>query len=216
MYRLIAIFTILILSLPLMAADFKNDFKKSFKGKTLYVTYNDGLWGISAGSRSEHTYIVRPDKSVEVDEVWGHTKRAGELISPGTAVEIRSVDVKNNRIEMTIRTVAAQALGTAGMTIGMLGGMTSTPATQLEVNLKFEVGKAPISEGEVTTINEFLNILVSENPPTFTLDVGMKIDEVVKQLGQPSKIIKTGNQELYVYPDLRVMFVNGEVKEVKF
>ena len=183
MYRLIAIFTILILSLPLMAADFKNDFKKSFEGKTFYVIYNDGLWGITASARYEHTYIVRPDKSVEVDEVWGYTKRAGELISPGTAVEIRSVDVKKDRIEMTIRTVGAQELGTTGITIGMMGGMTTTPASQLEVNLKFEVGKTAISEGEVTTINEFLNILVSENPPTFALDVGMKIDEVVKQLG---------------------------------
>jgi hypothetical protein len=44
---------------------------------------------------------------------------------------------------------------------------------------------------------------------------GQTPDEVVAALGQPTKKAKIGTKEIYYYKDLKVVFVNGKVKDVQ-
>ncbi len=53
-----------------------------------------------------------------------------------------------------------------------------------------------------------------EAAPT-TVSVGQTPDEVVAALGQPSKKAKVGAKEIYYYKDLKVVFMNGKVKDVQ-
>ena len=52
-------------------------------------------------------------------------------------------------------------------------------------------------------------------PPPKTIAVGQTKDQVVATWGQPSKDIKLGSKEIYVYPDMKVTFVGGKVSDVQ-
>ena len=52
-------------------------------------------------------------------------------------------------------------------------------------------------------------------PPPKTIAVGQTKDQVVAIWGQPSKDIKLGGKEIYVYPDMKVTFVGGKVSDVQ-
>jgi len=51
------------------------------------------------------------------------------------------------------------------------------------------------------------------DPPTVKL--GQTPDEVVAALGQPAKTAKLATKEIYYYKDLKVIFVNGKVKDIQ-
>lgn len=54
----------------------------------------------------------------------------------------------------------------------------------------------------------------SQEPPK-TISIGQTTDEVIAVLGQPQKKVNLGAKEIYVYPDMKVTFVNGKVADVQ-
>ncbi len=50
---------------------------------------------------------------------------------------------------------------------------------------------------------------------TKTVELGQKPDEVKTAVGAPDKIIKLGTKEIYVYKDMKVVFVDGKVSDVQ-
>ena len=52
-------------------------------------------------------------------------------------------------------------------------------------------------------------------PAPTTIELGQTTDQVVAALGPPSKIVKLGSKEIYVYKDLKVTFVDGKVSDVQ-
>jgi hypothetical protein len=52
-------------------------------------------------------------------------------------------------------------------------------------------------------------------PQPKTISIGQTKDVVVAILGQPQKDVKLGTKEIFVYPDLKVTFVNNKVSDVQ-
>lgn len=48
-----------------------------------------------------------------------------------------------------------------------------------------------------------------------TIALGQTKDEVVAILGQPQKMVNLGAKEMYYYPDMKVIFTNGKVSDVR-
>jgi hypothetical protein len=48
-----------------------------------------------------------------------------------------------------------------------------------------------------------------------SIALGQTKDEVVAAFGQPQKIVNLGAKELYLYPDMKVTFLNGKVADVQ-
>jgi hypothetical protein len=48
-----------------------------------------------------------------------------------------------------------------------------------------------------------------------TISLGQTIDQVTANFGQPTKVIKLGAKQIYVYPDMKVTFVGGKVTDVQ-
>jgi len=44
---------------------------------------------------------------------------------------------------------------------------------------------------------------------------GQTIEEVERALGRPGKILNAGAKTIYVYPDLKIVFVDGRVLDVQ-
>lgn len=57
----------------------------------------------------------------------------------------------------------------------------------------------------------------SDAPPPApkTIAIGQTKDLVVANFGQPTKIVKLTNKEIYYYPDMKVTFVDGKVSNVQ-
>jgi hypothetical protein len=48
-----------------------------------------------------------------------------------------------------------------------------------------------------------------------TIEVGMTPDQVTAAMGQPDKIVKLTNKQIYIYKDMKVTFVGGKVSDVQ-
>jgi nucleoid-associated protein YgaU len=48
-----------------------------------------------------------------------------------------------------------------------------------------------------------------------SIELGQTTEQVVATLGQPSKIVKLGDKQIYIYKDLKVTFINGKVSNVE-
>jgi hypothetical protein len=48
-----------------------------------------------------------------------------------------------------------------------------------------------------------------------TIALGQTKDEVIAALGQPQKVVNLGTKEMYIYPDMKVTFLNGKVADVQ-
>jgi hypothetical protein len=48
-----------------------------------------------------------------------------------------------------------------------------------------------------------------------TVQLGMTTDQVQAALGNPKKIFNLGGKQIYVYPDVKVTFLNGKVSDVE-
>jgi hypothetical protein len=59
--------------------------------------------------------------------------------------------------------------------------------------------------------------VVPPAPPVVpkTVSIGMTNEEVIGILGQPVQIADTGTKKMYVYKDLKIVFTNGKVSDIK-
>jgi hypothetical protein len=48
-----------------------------------------------------------------------------------------------------------------------------------------------------------------------TIALGQSKEEVVAMLGQPQKVASLGPKEIYYYPDMKIIFLNGKVKDIQ-
>ena len=48
-----------------------------------------------------------------------------------------------------------------------------------------------------------------------TIAIGDSIDVVTGKMGNPTKIIDLGAKKIYTYPDMKVIFLNGNVSGVE-
>jgi hypothetical protein len=51
--------------------------------------------------------------------------------------------------------------------------------------------------------------------PPKTIALGQTKDEVVAAMGQPQKMVNLGAKEIYIYPDMKITFMNGKVSDVQ-
>lgn len=54
----------------------------------------------------------------------------------------------------------------------------------------------------------------ADQPPP-TIEIGQTVDQVVAMLGQPMRVAKVGDKQIYFYKDLKVTFNGGKVSDVQ-
>ena len=64
---------------------------------------------------------------------------------------------------------------------------------------------------------QFDTIAPPPPPPADPTQIGLgqTVDQVTAALGQPTKIVKAGAKQIYIYKELKVTFVNGKVSDVE-
>jgi hypothetical protein len=103
-----------------------------------------------------------------------------------------------------------------------------------QLKLPFPKGKFPPADDVMKTVAEVVTVdntppdapspdtatsgpatsdSTPESPKTIT--VGLTKDQVIAILGQPQKIVDLGTKQMYYYPDMKVIFIDGKVTDVQ-
>lgn len=71
------------------------------------------------------------------------------------------------------------------------------------------------NEAEQNVIDQSAIVAGQPGAQPITISLGQTIDQVVAVQGQPQKIVDLGGKKIYVYPDIKVTFMDGRVADVQ-
>jgi hypothetical protein len=94
----------------------------------------------------------------------------------------------------------------------------TTISDRYTVHVKFEYDKAELPYADVGTLQKVVSaILATEEEASApkTIALGQTPEEVVSVLGKPTTIIDLGARKTFVYPNMRILFVDGTVTDVQ-
>jgi hypothetical protein len=132
--------------------------------------------------------------------------RQSRQLKVGEAVYVSGIAVKDDAIEFDLLTVD----------IVNFDGIQTRYRSK--VVFPFESGSlSTLSLEEVKKAIDpaFAAAAVANAVQSKTIRLGMSVDEVKKTLGNPGKIVDLGPKQIYVYPDMKVVFQDSKVSDVQ-
>jgi NAD-dependent oxidoreductase involved in siderophore biosynthesis len=96
----------------------------------------------------------------------------------------------------------------------------STQQTRYKALLSFEVGKEFLSSADASAVEKAVEAVITpegqvQAASTKTVELGQTPAQVEGALGKPDKIVNLGAKKIYVYKDLKVVFVDEKVSDVQ-
>jgi hypothetical protein len=85
-----------------------------------------------------------------------------------------------------------------------------------ELNVKFPGLDSMTADDVKKTIDTVVaDPAVASAVESKTVKLGMSTDEVKKSLGNPDKIVDLGAKQVYIYKDMKIVFVDSKVSDVQ-
>jgi hypothetical protein len=141
---------------------------------------------------------------------------------------VTKIDVRANGVVLDFFTDATpagdQGIRYKGVLTIPFGALTPTPEEALKavaevITVAPSDDKQPTARPPTAAPAEAAPAPIEPPPPrpgdSVAVSEGQTIDEVVAILGQPVRKARVGTKDIYLYKDLKVIFVNGKVKEVQ-
>ncbi len=97
----------------------------------------------------------------------------------------------------------------------------NTVSTRYKGGLVFNFPRGYLASTDFADVKKAINtVLVSETEfkamdVPATVRLGMDTAEVENSLGKPQKVLDLGSKKIYVYPDLKITFMEGRVADVQ-
>lgn len=179
---------------------------------TVFVVQKDGISGDLA---SDMTFLDNKVRDGQVAQAGGFMavmqgKKTSRDIKTGDKVYLFRVDVKDDQIQFFVITCDTYDVNLHG----------STKQTRYKAQLSFELGKEFMASATPEAIEKVVEAVImpmgeSQATNTKTVELGETPDQVKSAVGTPDKIIKLGAKEVYIYKDMKVIFVDGKVSDVQ-
>jgi hypothetical protein len=93
-------------------------------------------------------------------------------------------------------------------------GTTKSSVQEAALSFRLEDMPSATSDKIIATIGQWLTT-EAESKAAKTVSLGQTTEEVGKILGEPSKIVKLEPKVIYIYSDMKVVFMNGKVTDVQ-
>ncbi len=157
-------------------------------------------------------------------------KNVSGVFKKGAKVYPVKVDVDLSKAKITFQVVRCDSCYNDSMQNGMKGEVVfEFTKGYLE---KASAGEVEDTIGQVFTVSsdqeqeqsanagEQQDQQTSSQPPAqqsepTTVQLGMTTDQVESALGNPEKIFNLGTKQIYIYKDVKVIFLNGKVSDVQ-
>lgn len=182
------------------------------KPGTVFVIKKDG---ISGDMSSDSTFLTNKIQDGQVKQAKGilasiQNKKTSRTFNPDQRVYLFKVMVMENDILFYIITCETSGANIAG----------STQQIRYKSLLDFQFPKNYLAsadfnniKGEIEAVLEPEKAVKAAEPKK--IEIGQSTKEVEEIMGKPEKIINLGPKTVYVYKDMKVVFVNGKLTDVQ-
>lgn len=171
--------------------------------------------GINADRATDVTTLVNKivDGHVEQPKGFGaslFSKQTTKQLNPGDHLYLTKIDVNNKGILLWFISTETADYQDKG----------STRQTRYRAVLGFQLPEALMEASQVDAIKKIIDPIVqlkadAQAANTKTVELGQTPDQVKAALGAPDKVVKLGAKDIYVYKDMKVIFVDGKVSDVE-
>lgn len=136
---------------------------------------------------------------------FGGNTTHSRTLAPNEKVYVTQITVRKDAVLMELLTVDVTTLADGRGT-----------RYRAELNIKVpgmdEITPEDIKKTIDTVITDPATASAVESK---TIKLGMSPDEVKKSLGNPDKIVDLGPKQVYIYKDMKVVFLNSQVSDVQ-
>lgn len=179
---------------------------------TVFIVQKDGISGDLA---SDMTFLNNKVHDGQVAQAGGFMasmqgKTTSRDLKTGDKVYLFRIDVKDDQVQFFVITCDTYDVNVHG----------STKQTRYKAQLSFELGKDFMASATPEATEKAIETVIipeaeAQAANTKTVELGQTPDQVKSAVGAPDKIIKLGAKEVYVYKDMKVVFVDGKVSDVQ-
>ena len=170
------------------------------------------LPGIYADEANTQNVIVNTNfANGQLSQATGFTAAFGgstghsRTLAPNEKVYVTQITVKRDAVLMELLTVNVTTLAEGQGT-----------RYRAELNVKLPGLDSMTPEDVKKTIDTVVaDPATASAVESKTIKLGMSPDEVKKTLGNPDKIVDLGPKQVYVYKDMKVVFLNSQVSDVQ-
>lgn len=136
---------------------------------------------------------------------FGGSTAHSKTLAPNDKVYVTNINVKRDSVLLELLTVDVTTLA---------DGQGTRYRAELNVKLP---GLDTMSPDDVKkTIDTVIaDPATASAVESKTIKIGMSPDEVKKSLGNPDKIVDLGAKQIFVYKDMKVVFLNSQVSDVQ-
>ena len=136
---------------------------------------------------------------------FGGNTSQSRTLAPNEKVYVTQILPKHDAVMFELLTVDVATLGDGRGT-----------RYRAELNIKLPGLDTMTPEDMKKTIDTVLTDPATASAvESKTIKLGMSPDEVKKSLGNPDKIVDLGAKQIYVYKDMKVVFLNSQVSDVQ-
>jgi hypothetical protein len=182
------------------------------KPGTVFVLQKDGISGDLA---SDLTFLNNKVRDGQVAQAGGflasmQNKTTSRDFKVGDKVYLFKIDTKDDQVQFFVISCDTYDVSVHG----------STKQTRYKALVSFELGKDFMATATPEAVEKAVETVImpeaeAQAANTKTVELGQSPDQVKAALGAPDKIIKLGPKEVYVYKEMKVIFVDGKVSDVQ-
>ena len=188
---------------------FKTDYNRITQPGTILAVRVPGIYADIANT--EDAIVNTNVASGQVTQATGFTAAFGSntgksrTLNPNEKVYVTDVLVKRDAVLLELLTVDVTTLG---------DGQGTRYRAELNVKLP---GLDNMTADDVKKAIEAVvaDPAIASAVESKTVKLGMSTDEVKKSLGNPDKIVDLGAKQVYVYKDMKIIFMDGKVSDVQ-
>lgn len=171
--------------------------------------------GISGDLASDMTFLNNKVRDGQVAQAGGfgaamQDKKTSRDLKVGDKVYLFKLEAKDDQVRYFIITCDTYDVNVHG----------STRQTRYKALLSFELGKEFLQTADADAVKKAVDAVIVPEAEvaaasTKSVELGQSPAQVETILGRPDKIINLGAKKVYVYKDMKIVFVDEKVSDVQ-
>ena len=187
----------------------KTDYNRITQPGTILAIRVPGIYADVANTENAivNTNVVNGQVSQATgwSAAFGGSTSYSRTLNPNEKVYVTQVDVKRDAVQLELLTVDVTTLGDG-------------QGTRYRAEVNFTIPGIDTMTAE--DIKKTIDTVVAD-PATAsavqskTVKLGMSPDEVKTSLGNPDKVVDLDSKQIFVYKDMKIVFMDGKVSDVQ-
>lgn len=180
---------------------------------TVLVIQKEGIYAGRSNDLGMPPTTKVVDGNLEQPHGLGYALMAtkeNQSLKAGEKVYVVGISVRNKEVRFLVVTCDTAEVNVNG----------NSQETRYAANVAFEFSQGFLETADASSVEKTIGtVLLPQDEvqaaKTKTVELGQTVDQVKSNLGAPDKIVKLGAKEIYVYKDMKVIFVDGKVSDVQ-